>query len=346
MKSYRKSRSPFFCFVRSITGLGAMAAVASIMPIYGVVQAGIRLDVNVNESHTGEEVVFTVGHAGAGQEPVDVYMALQMPDDETPLYFWPDWVTEPVPCLTEWMPEHVSAVPVLRYTFAGFEPVGDYLMYAAIFKSGTFAEEGLIGQVAEASVTYSGDHIEPDPTDNTEVTDPEDNSDSETTGDTDPFDTSDVKDQTGPILQVRPEDQECVSKTPVFSIKFSAPVDLDSIWWHSEIEVKSLKSGKTARSYVGTDGRHWVELYFPPPDDMWVLHRLGGDETSFVRPETSDHGHTLLMPFMPVTVQGETFSLHSGGIYSFTLKFLDKAILEDSTSLAGITVGPISFSVE
>lgn len=149
------------------------------------------------------------------------------------------------------------------------------------------------------------------------------------------------------VLSSTPADGATVSVSPVFTVVFSGPVDLDSVLDHSEVTVTSQQSGKVATLYTGdwfgTPSR-LVRLDYP--NGTVVTSRLSAGTISLVNFQLSDDGKTLSLPFQPVTVSGTTFSLSSGGSYTFGIKFLTGARLSSGYSLAGASVGPIGFTVQ
>ena len=284
----------------------------SIIVIYCLIpsisQGGPILDVNQHSFLKGDEAVFSIGSSGPSPEPVDVYIAFKLPGNDN-LYFWPTFSSSPVPCVTAWVPEFVPMTKFFSYVFSGAEPEGEYRLYAAFLKTGRFDADSLVGPIAELSFRME------------------------------------QSEAAGPVLNVVPANgQRFSTTTPVFSITFVSPIDLESIKWHSKIQVKSLLSGKVATLY-SEGGALWVKLFIPE-EDMRVIHRISGDEESLISLETGNDGSILKMPVCPVTIEGETFGLHRGGHYSFSIEFLEGARLKDRTSLAGITIGPIEFFID
>lgn len=278
------------------------------------VNAGIFLDSNQDTFGAGEVADFFVGNTEPYSLPVDVYIAFKLPGDDA-LYFWPSFSTEPVACVTSWVPETVPKTRFFSYKFLGQEPIGEYKVYAAFFKAGELNMNSLVGEIAEKTFYFSQAESRPQ----------------------------------GPILKVIPENGQSFSTvSPVFSISFISPVDLESIKWNSSIVIESLVSGKQATTY--SENRSlWVRLYIPDTDgsgEMWIMHRVSKEDEALVTLDTTDGGSTLTLPVHPVQIEGETFSLHHGGYYRFTINFLEGARLLDGTSLSGITLGPIDFRIE
>ncbi|OCC14682.1 hypothetical protein DBT_1997 [Dissulfuribacter thermophilus] len=266
------------------------------------------LDVNQHTFSKGKEAIFSIGNKDSFSEPVDIYIAFKVPGDDA-LYFWPSGSTNPEPCLTDWLPQSVPLTPFLSYTFTGNEPEGEYRLYSAFLRAGSISPDDIIGNVAEISFDY----------------------------------------KKGPVLNVIPYNGQSFSNiSPVFSISFISPVDLESIKWNSSIVIESLVSGKQATTY-SENGALWVRLYIPDTDgsgEMWIMHKVSKNEEALVTLETDGGGSTLTLPIHPVQIEGQTFTLHHGGHYRFTINFLDGARLLDGTSLAGITLGPIEFRIE
>ncbi len=271
-------------------------------------QGKLILDINQRSFWKGDEAIFSIGNSEQSTEAVDVYIAFKLPGINN-LYFWPTFTSSPAPCLTGWVPEFVPMTNFFSYVFSGAEPRGEYKVYAAFFRTGRFDAESLVGPIVELSFWMEQPEVG------------------------------------GPILNVVPfKGQRFSTTTPVFSITFVSPIDLESIKWHSKIQLESLVSGKVVTLYSEGDTL-WVKLFIPEAN-MEVMHPISGEEESLVSLEMGDEGRTLKMPVRPVTIQGVTFGLHKGGHYSFTIEFLDGARLSDGTSLANITIGPVEFFIE
>ncbi len=288
-----------------------LALMAFMLAYVNAAKAGLFLDINQDVFAAGNVADFFMGNTGEYSSPVDVYIAFKLPGDEG-LYFWPSFSREPIPYMSGWSPETLPRTQFFSYKFLGHEPIGEYKLYGALFMSGRFDMDSLIGEIVEETFYFSNE--EPVGAD-------------------------------GPIVGVIPENGQVFSTvSPVFSISFVSPVDLESIRQNSSIVIESLVSGKQATTY-SENGALWVQLYIPD-GDMQIMHRFSEDEESLVTLETADDGSTLILPVHPVQIMGETFSLHQGGRYQFTINFLEGARLIDGTSLSGITVGPIEFRIE
>lgn len=292
-------------------------AYISIIMIYCLIPSVSKCDPLLNANQVsfvkGDKAVFSIGNSAPSSndpmasEPVDVYIAFMVPGDNN-LYYWPDFSSSPVPCLSNWVPEFVPATDFFSYVFPDTMPGGEYRLYSAFFKTGMFDAGSLVGSIAELKFDLNNEVV-PD----------------------------------GPVLIVVPANgQKFTTTTPVFSISFVSPVDLESIKWHSKITVKNLVSDKTATLYT-ENGSILMQLITP---DMIITHTISGNEEALFSLDTGDNGATLIMPVQPVDIEGQTFSLSKGGQYSFTIEFFDGAGLNDGTSLSNITIGPVEFFIE
>ena len=279
--------------------------------------AGIVLSSSQLEVNTGSTVDFSIKYeqdATTLSSPVDVYVAAMAPGSSQ-LFFFPDFSTQPNACINGWSPVNVGPVNFFSHTFEQPAQFGEYKIYAALSHAGMMvtAENAIIGLVAETSVVYQDDSVTP----------------------------------SSLIEDVTPKNGDTVSITPRFSIVFSQPVgNATSLLAKSQIVVKSLSSGKTATlNPADSSGERMAQLYLPD-DGMTVTYKVGESEASLVSPIESSDGMTLSLDIVPITLYGQTFQLSSGGQYSFSIAFQDDAVLEDGTSLSGVTVGPIEFTVE
>ena len=251
----------------------------------------------------GESVNMLIGHQGTYAEPVDVYVAYRVPGDSRAFY-WPNHTLEPLPWIQNWLPTEVALTSFFTVGFLETHPLGEYVLYAGMVKSGTYSSalDTLVGPVAVASLTLGA--------------------------------SSDL--YSGPVVSLSPANNSTVASPPRFEIVFSSAVNQDLLIENSTVVVESVASQKQMTYYTSPSSEQWVDLYIP--DDG---HRINADEASLLQVESLQNDTGLGLTLLPMTFQGQTFSLSSGATYTFMVTFSDQATLLDGTSLAGTVLGPI-----
>jgi Cutinase len=113
----------------------------------------LTLSLNPNNFQPGDTHILTATVTpGGSASPVDVYLALQLPDQTLLFYQSNGSLTqEAQPLVANWTVTPFSG-EVFRYTFSGTEPDGTYTWYAAFTDPGTL---NIIGDMAQAPFTFN-----------------------------------------------------------------------------------------------------------------------------------------------------------------------------------------------
>ena len=293
----------------------SLLVVFALTPVQGSAQPGIQVELSQDSVQKGDQIILRAGITGSGDQAVDVYFALLLPQDSALYYLGPDLQFTPVKVaiLSGWKPFAIANVDLFSYTFTEDIVEGEYKWCGALTYAGKdlFEAGGILpGSVAVTPFTF--------------------------------LKSSAAYDPNAGIITWIPQDGDLFNTTePEFFLQFSKPVNKESVKKNVEVTLKSLSSGKIVSVSSDENNEWWATAVLPALGT--ISQKI--NENEFILQSWVENDTKILFKIKSVTVYGQTFSLNQGASYEVTFQLKKGALFSDSLEIPEKTLGPIIFSI-